>query len=45
MKNEITRKVEKNESPVPEVAKHRAGDSLAVDLLDPTHHLLKERHE
>ena len=30
---------------VPEVAKHRAGDRLAIDLLHPTHHLSKERRE
>ena len=30
---------------MPEVAKHRAGDSLAIDLLHPTHHLSKERLE
>ena len=32
-------KGEKKESFVPEVSKHRAGDSLAVDLLHPAHHL------
>ena len=30
---------------MPEVAKHRAGDRLAIDLLHPTHHLSKERRE